>query len=499
MPKDVPASGDAASEAFFRYVFPAVGLPMFIGAMDQTIVASALPNIGAALGRFDRVSWIVIAYLLAAAIAAPVYGHLGDRFGRRRLMLAALWVLMGASVLCALAPSMEWLTAARVLQGFGGGGLAALSQALIGEAVPPRDRPRFQGYLAAIIVSASTFGPIAGGLLATAFGWRSIFLINLPMAICAMLLVMRLPVRPRQHGHSSFDFLGLALFTLFIVAGMTLLQILRGPLLADAGTFVLLAGCGIAALAALFWWEGKSLHPLFPLPLLRMSAIWKCDALVACHGAVLVSLISVLPLYLRAAHGYSAADIGLFMLPLTAGVGVGAVVTGRLISRTGRTAIMPTIGLIVVTAIFAGLWVWTPGPLMLASVLGVASLFMGTVMGVAQITVAITAGPAWLGTAAGSVQLSRSLGAAFGTALVSMTFFMVIATKDPGHAGLLRDFLLAGPQAALDIAPESRATLLGALDGAMGACFAVIALFALIGAGLAARIPLKRIDMNLDP
>jgi multidrug resistance protein len=168
-------------------------LPMFLAVVDQTIVATALPAIAAGTGAVERVSWIVVAYLIAATIAAPIYGRLGDAFGRRKLMFVALAVFIVASVLCAAAPTIEMLTFARVLQGLGGGGLMTLSQALIGESIPPRERARYQGYLAAIAVTANSFGPVAGGYLTEHFGWPSIFLVNVPIGIGAVALTWRLP------------------------------------------------------------------------------------------------------------------------------------------------------------------------------------------------------------------------------------------------------------------------------------------------------------------
>src|SRR5215469_4080110 len=168
-------------------------LPMFLAVVDQTVVATALPAIAAATGQVERASWIVVSYLISATIAAPIYGRLGDSFGRRRLMFVALAVFIFASILCAASPTIELLTLARILQGFGGGGLMTLSQALVGEAVPPRERARYQGYLAAVAVCANTFGPVAGGYLTEHFGWQSIFLVNVPIGLGGMLLATRLP------------------------------------------------------------------------------------------------------------------------------------------------------------------------------------------------------------------------------------------------------------------------------------------------------------------
>jgi MFS family permease len=150
-------------------------LPMFLAVLDQTIVATALPSIVAATGEVERASWVVVSYLIASTIAAPIYGRLGDAFGRRRLMFVALAVFIAASLLCAASTSIVLLTVARLLQGLGGGGLMTLSQALVGEAFPPRERARYQGYLAAVAVCANTFGPVAGGYLTQHFGWQWCF------------------------------------------------------------------------------------------------------------------------------------------------------------------------------------------------------------------------------------------------------------------------------------------------------------------------------------
>ena len=154
-----PAGPAVAKYPAFLTVFPSIMLPMFLAVVDQTIIATALPAIAASTGQFERASWIVVSYLIASTVAAPIYGRLGDSFGRRRVMFAALAVFMAASLLCAASPTIELLTLARLLQGLGGGGLMTLSQALVGEAIPPRERARYQGYLAAVAVCANTFRP----------------------------------------------------------------------------------------------------------------------------------------------------------------------------------------------------------------------------------------------------------------------------------------------------------------------------------------------------
>ena len=182
--------------AAFRRVFPGVMFAMFLAAIDQTILASALPAIVASLGGFADLSWVVVAYLLAATVAAPLYGHIGDRFGRRATLLAALTVFTIASLACALAPTLWALILARALQGLGGGGLMTLSQALISENVPPRQRAQFQGYFAGVFAASSTLGPLLGALLTEHLSWRAVFFINLPLGVLAAVLALRIPYYP---------------------------------------------------------------------------------------------------------------------------------------------------------------------------------------------------------------------------------------------------------------------------------------------------------------
>ena len=322
-----------AGRLFLR-VFPSIMLPMFLAIVDQTIVAAALPAIAASLGGVDRITWVVVAYLVATTIAAPVYGQLRDVAGGRPMMFIGLAVFMAASLLCAFATSIEVLILGRVLQGLGGGGLMTLSQAMIGEAIPPRERARYQGYLAAVAVTSSMFGPVAGGYLTDHFGWRSIFLINLPLGLIAVLLTFRMKARPVVHLAWAFDWLGLVYFVLFIAPVLMALNQLQRVTTGSAVLSASLLALGLAALALLVRHESHARFPLLPVALLRQAVIWRSDALAACHGAVMVSLVTFLPIYCRVARGMTASETGVMLLPLVVSIGVGSMITGRLISQT---------------------------------------------------------------------------------------------------------------------------------------------------------------------
>jgi EmrB/QacA subfamily drug resistance transporter len=491
-----PPSGHAEPQhpPFFT-VFPAIMLPMFLAVVDQTIVATALPAIAASTGQVERASWVVVAYLIAATIAAPIYGRLGDAFDRRRMMYVALAVMIVASLLCAVAPTIEILVLGRVVQGFGGGGLMTLSQALIGEAIPPRERARYQGYLASIAVCANSFGPVVGGLMTEHFGWRSIFLVNVPISLAAVWLVWRLPRRTGERAPWRADPIGLMLFTIFVVTTLLALERAQRVDLAALPLVAALFLAGILSVWLLIVQENRAPSPLIPITLLRRPEIWRSDALAACHGAALVSLITFLPIYLQVVRGESPSATGALLVPLTIGIGTGSLVTGRLVSKTGLTTVFPVFGLVVITldmlafALWAGRLSMTGmGALMLWH-----GLFTGTVMGVVQVTVQAASGQLRLGEAAASVQFSRSIGAAFGTAIVAAVLFGVLSLKNPESAGAFATMVEHGRALAPSLPAGQRAAIQADIAAAFSAAFVMIAAFTAVGFFLALSNPLKRI------
>src|SRR6516164_3749172 len=489
-PDQAPPTG-----SLFLKVFPSIMLPMFLAVADQTIVATALPSIASGVGDIERASWVIVSYLIANTIAAPVYGRLGDTYGRRLIMIAALAIFMAGSVFCALSPSIEILTAARVLQGFGGGGLMTLSQALIGETVPPRERGRYQGYLAGVSVTSSTFGPVAGGYLTQGFGWQSIFLVNVPLGLIAVALVLRLQTRPGDRRRTTFDTPGLLLFIMFVSPVILALEQVQRM---DARALPLALGLltfGMASLAALIWQERRNTSPLLPPRLFREPSIWRSDALAACHGAALVSLITFLPIYLRAVRGTSPAETGLILLPLTAGIGIGSMFTGQMVTRTGCTAVFPTCGLMAATIGLVAIAFLAPlmSPTQLAWSFCVIALFMGTVMGVVQVTVQAVSGPRLLGTGAAMVQFSRSVGAAFGTASVAAILLSILTATDRSTASLFGSIIEQGPDVIANLEPARQASVHAQIGDAFRAAFLAIAAFTGIGTLLAWSLPLRRL------
>ncbi|HYZ22682.1 MAG TPA: MFS transporter, partial [Rhodopila sp.] len=436
-----PARG--ATPNLFLTVFPSIMLPMFLAALDQTIVATALPAIAASLGEVERVSWIVVSYLVANTIAAPVYGRLGDAIGRKRMMFVALFVFVAASILCALSGSILALTAARLLQGAGGGGLMTLSQALIAESVPPRQRGRYQGYLSGMYASAATFGPVAGGYLTQHWGWHSVFLVNLPLGLLAALLVLRLPAHPSTahpstRGPIRFDVWGTILFAGFIAPILLAMEQAQRFTPEVLPAVAALLAAAALSLVLLVRQERRARAPLLPIQLFRQAGIWRTDTLAACVAGQTVSLVSFLPMYLQVVRHAGTAHSGVLLLPLTLGVALGSLCCGRIIAATGRTAILPSVGLAVSATMLLSLAAFAPhlanGTII--AMLALASACTGTAMPVVQMTVQTVAGPRFLGAAAASVQFSRSVGASFGTALVGAVLFAVLAARDPHAAAM---------------------------------------------------------------
>lgn len=345
-------------------------------------------------------------------------------------MSVAIVMTMLGSLLCAIAPNFETLVAARAMQGLGGGGLIGLAQALLGQYVGPHRRARYQGYLAGIAIVASTFGPVAGGFITGHMGWRWIFALNVPLTLLALALVQRLPPRRVPTDRLIFDWAGLALFsvlTILVIAGFESLS-------TGAATPALLAAA-ILSLVLLVRRERRAPHPLFPGDLLANPSISRSALLAMCHGALYVALLTFIPIYFAVARDRAAHEIGLLMLPITVGIGTGAFFTGRLISRSGRTTIYPSVGLIGAAALLlfmalnlGGLSDWH-----ISLVFMGVSVCFGTIMGVVQITVQTEAGIPRLGIASASVSLARSFGAVAGTALagVIVQVGLSAATGDP--------------------------------------------------------------------
>ena len=475
---------------------PPICLPVFLAAADSTVVATALPAIATSFGEVDRLSWLVIANLIASTIAAPAYGRLADLSGRRMMMIIALVVFMAASIACAAAPNFELLLTARVLQGLGGGGLMTLAQALIGEFVPPRERGSYQGYLSANIVAGAAFGPVGAGILTELWGWHSIFLANVPLGLVAIALVLRVPRTARAPGAGGgFDFAGLVLLTAFIVPllmAVSQLQRLNPAMLPRLGQLLLFAA---VALAVLLWQQRRVASPILALALLKLPAFWRADVMAVCSGAALTAMVTFLPIYFQAVMGATPGETGLLLIPLTVSVSSGSVVTGWLISRTGRTAVFPMLGLTItaLTMIFLALTAAGLSRAELSWALAMGGLCQGSGMLTAQVTVQKVAGARNLGAAAASAQLARSLGSAFGAASAGAVLFGLLSAWAPGTAELFFEMVRRGSSVLLALPEAQQAVVKADIAWAFSGVFLLVAGISAVSAVMSATLPVRRL------
>jgi EmrB/QacA subfamily drug resistance transporter len=480
-----------AQRAAFRTVFPGVMVAMVLAAMDQTILATAIPAIAGALGNFADVSWLASGYLIAATITAPIYGHLGDRFGRRRMLYIALTLFVIASIACSLATSLSMLIVTRALQGLGGGGLMTLSQALISEQVPPRERGRYQGYFAGLFAVSSTLGPVIGGYLTQHASWRAVFLINVPLGIAAAVLARRVPYTPgHREGKFRPDVFGTVLFAIGACVLLFTLSSAGHRIAWTSPLLLALVATAVGSFVILYLWERRVDDPVIPVALLSQPAILRSNVVVMTFGATLFALVLYLPLFMQLSRGAGVGESGMLLLPVTLTLAFAALFTGRYITRTGRITQPPITGLTVSTFAFGALAAAVHGaPTWLIVVLiVVAAGGMGTVMPACQILVQDSAGARSLGSATASVSVSRSFGGAVGSALAGVLLYLLLGGDDGGFSSVLAQVGSADSQ--LNALPASeRAALSSRVADAFRVMFAILSAITAVGAAVAYSIP----------
>jgi EmrB/QacA subfamily drug resistance transporter len=491
-PAPVATAEKPTSRQAFLQVFPGVMVAMFLAAADQTILASALPTIAGSLGGLADLSWVVIAYLLAATIAAPLYGHLGDRFGRRRMLLGALAIFTAASLACALAPTLLLLIAARAVQGLGGGGLMTLAQALIGEHVSPRERGRYSGYFATVFALASTSGPVLGAYLTEHLSWRAVFAVNLPLGLVAAILAWRIPqAKIIRQGRFRPDITGALLFTMSALALLFALSSGGNRFEWRSWPMAALAGGALIGFALLVIWERRAADPVIPLRFFAVPAIIRSDAVVICFAAALFSTILYLPLYLQLGRGLGIGQSGLLLLPITLSMVASSTITGRLVTRTGEVKLFPQAGLALATLAYLLLaaTVSAGSTLTVLSLTVLAGAGLGMVMPPTQVAVQHAAGRDSLGAATATISVSRAVGGAIGVAIVGAILFAMLATPDGVTSAAVREVIEGGPVYFDRLSEGERATLTASLDQAYRVIFVVIAATTALGALVARTIP----------
>jgi EmrB/QacA subfamily drug resistance transporter len=419
----------------FQSAFFHVAPSMFLGALDQTIIAAALPAIAGSLGGLSYLTWVVTAYLLAATIAAPLYGRMGDAFGRKRMLVWALGLFVAGSAACAVAPTLAVLIGARALQGFGGGGLMTLAQALIGEVVSPRQRGRFQGWFGANFALASTLGPVIGGVLSQHLGWRSIFWINIPLGLGAAVAALRVKTLPGT-GICRLDYAGTSVFAASTVALLLALSIGGHEVSWTSPILPALATLGVAGFVLLRRIEQQTADPLLSPQLLGDPVIWRASLTVLLFAAVLFGLIVQLPVFFQAALHTSATVAGLLLVPLTLAQVLVSTATGLRISTTGHPRMAAGLSIVMVAffVLAAGIEL---GPMFIALLTLLIGAGLGSTMPAAQTMVQWAAGVERLGLATAAVSFSRSIGGVIGAAMASVVLLSALQIADPNAPAIL--------------------------------------------------------------
>lgn len=416
---DGPAIGSQLSVGQMRWLMAGLMTGVFLASLEQSIVATALPTIAGELGAANRLAWVVASYLLTSTVVTPLYGKMSDLFGRRVVFQTAIAIFLVGSVLCAIAPTMNLLVAARAVQGLGGGGLMSLAFVIVGDVVSPRQRGRWIGLFTAIFTVAAVSGPLVGGLLVDGPGWRWVFWVVVPISAGALVVThrgLRLPFATRE---AQIDWLGIVL----LIVGATALILIP---LWGGDTYPWISapiiGAAVVATVATIWFvqqERRAPEPIMPMRLFVDRTTVAIFVMGFFLMAAMLAFATFLPLFLQVATGASATRSGLMLTPQSVGVTIASIVSGLLVSRIGRYKWNLLLGPVV--AALSMVWLTTINPTTgvwdLAPIVFVFGLGLGLIFPNLTLTVQNAVPFADLGIATSTMNFFRSMGGAFGAAV----------------------------------------------------------------------------------
>jgi EmrB/QacA subfamily drug resistance transporter len=496
-PPGVPEPAATRTHRQILVVFAGLMVAMLLPAMNMTLVATALPTIVGDLGGLSQLSWVITAYLLTSTVVVPLVGKVSDQYGRKPLFQLAIVVFAVGSVLSGLATSMGQLIAFRGLQGVGGGALMALTQAIIGDVVSPRQRGRYQGYLGAVFAFASVAGPLLGGLFVDHLTWRWAFYVNVPLALLALWVTHRALHLPHVRIRRRIDHLGAAL--LIAAASSLLLATVWGGELYPWGSPVVVGlgfGGALAAVAFVLV-ELRVPDPVVPLSLFRIPVFTRGSLIGLFAQASLLGALAFLPLYFQAVTGVSATASGLLLLPIITTMLVTSIWSGRRITRLGRYRTFPIVGTGLLTTGFVLLTTIGTAPSLPLLALQLAAVGAGLGLTMQNVVLAVqnAAPPGQLGVATSGIQFFRMIGAAAGVAafgaVLTARFDAALLARVP--AALLAEVDLADltgdPTAIVGLDPTLRVPVQLALGESLAWVFALAAVLAGISFVLAWTLP----------
>ncbi len=498
---DPESRGALISPQRRNFIFMAVLLGMLLAALDQTIVATALPTVVADLGGAGHQSWVVTSYLLASTIVTAIVGKLGDLFGRKAVFCVAVVFFLVGSVLCGMSGSMTMLVASRALQGIGGGAIMVTATALIGEVIPLRDRGRYQGALGAVFGVTTVVGPLLGGFFTDHLSWRWAFWVNVPIAVVVFFVAAATIPALGKATRPAIDYAGIVLVGLG-ASGLTLATSWGGSTYPWASEMIIgLFVASAVALAAFVWVESQAGEPILPIRLFRSPVFSVCCVLSFIVGFAMLGALTFLPTFMQFVDGVSATVSGLRTLPMVAGLLLTSMGSGVLVSRTGRYKIFPVVGTAVMAVGFVLLSRMDAGtPLLAQSLyLFILGTGIGMCMQVLILIVQNTSSFDDLGVSTSGVTFFRTIGSSFGAAIFGSLFanFLDARIGAALAASGAPPAAAQSPQVLHQLPPEIAAPIVNAYADSLGMvflCAAPVAVVGFIVAWLLKEVPLREMD-----